>query len=279
MLLWVPVALGAPSGQGDPFFTLQERLIADGFDKSSVKAIYASPQIYFDREGIRAYAAHREATLDYGQFLTRASIDKAVDYTGKYRDVLLQTQRDYGVAAEVITAILLVESRLGTSVGKHRVINTLSSLAVLDEGSKRDRLWHDHGQNRIWESRRDFERWALRKADWAYRELKAYLQYVGSQDLDPFFARGSYAGALGFSQFVPSSLLAFGRDGDKDGKVNLYEHVDAIESVANYLREHGWRPGLERREAFRVLLSYNQSNYYAETVLKVAECLTNLRPE
>jgi len=280
--IWLLVSahgsLGGPSARPDPFSALQQRLVGDGFDKALVEAIYSRPEVSFDREGVMAYSSHREATLNYDQFLAPSSIDHAIDYANKYRNVLLKTQMQYGVEGEVITDILLVESRLGTFIGKHRVINTLSSLAVLDEAGKREMLWQDHVKDQVWESREEFDRWASRKSRWAYRELKAYLEYVGAQNLDPFSAHGSYAGALGFAQFVPSSVLKFGRDGNEDGQVNLYEHDDAIESVANYLKEHGWRPGLDRDEAFRILLSYNHSTYYADTILKVAERLTKLRP-
>ena len=96
---------------------------------------------------------------------------------------------------------------------------------------------------------------------------------LGQQKVDPFSMNGSYAGALGFAQFIPSSVLKFGKDGDQDGQINLFQHGDAIESVANYLKQHGWKPDLTRKEAFRILLRYNNSKYYANTILKVADRL------
>jgi membrane-bound lytic murein transglycosylase B len=90
--------------------------------------------------------------------------------------------------------------------------------------------------------------------------------------------RGSFAGALGIAQFLPSSVLKFGKDGNRDGRINLFDHADAIESIASYLNQHGWRPSLTRNEAFRVILYYNNSKYYAETILKVSERLAKLRP-
>ena len=78
---------------------------------------------------------------------------------------------------------------------------------------------------------------------------------------------------------MPSSLLRFAQDGNRDGQINLFQHADAIESIANYLKQHGWRPGLKRHEAFRILLRYNHSKYYADTILKVAERLEKLRPK
>ena len=277
LLGWADGAHGEPSRRPHPFGTLQQRLIGDGFDRSLIKAIYARPEVTLDEQGLTAYFLHREATLDYDQFLAESSVDHAIGYLKKHGAALLHAQELYGVEGEVVTAILLVESRLGTYVSKRLVLNTLSSLAALDETAKRDMLWRTYIKESAPASKDRFEGWALRKSAWAYRELRAYLKYVQAQKVDPVSVYGSYAGALGFAQFIPSSILKFGRDGNKDGQINLYEHVDAIESVANYLKQHGWRPGLNRDEAFRVLLSYNHSSYYADTILKVAERLSRLR--
>ena len=278
LLGWADGTHGKPSTRSDPFAMLQQRLISDGFDRSLIQAIYARPEVTLDERGLTAYFLHREATLNYDQFLTPSSIDKAKDYLRKHGAALEQAQEFYGVEGEVVTAILLVESRLGTFVSKRRVLNTLSSLATLDEKVMRDMLWQTHVKDSAPASKDPFERWALRKSAWAYGELQAYLKYVKAQNVDPLSVHGSYAGALGFAQFMPSSVLKFGRDGNKDGQINLYEHTDAIESVANYLKQHGWRPGLNRDEAFRILLCYNHSSYYADTILKVAERLSRPRP-
>ena len=188
-----------PSARVDPFSTLQQRLIRDGFDRSRVEVIYSRPEVSFDQQGIAAYAAHREATLNYDQFLTPSSIDLAIDYINTHMSVLQEAQKLYGVEGEVVAAILLVESRLGTYIGKRRVFNTLSSLAVLDEAAKRDMLWHTYVKETVSESKEEFDRWALRKSAWAFGELKAYLKYVNTHNVDPLSMRGSYAGALGFA--------------------------------------------------------------------------------
>ncbi len=269
---------GEPSRGADPYATLQKRLIRDGFDRSFIRLLYSRPEAAFDQEGLTAYFSHREATLNYDQFLTRSSIDQAIDYLGQHQKAFKQTQSVYGVEEEVITAIILVESRLGTFIGKRLVLNTLSALAALDDKDSRDMLWHTYVRHKARGSRSQFDQWARRKSAWAYGELKAFLQHVKAQKVDPFSVYGSYAGALGIAQFVPSSVLRFAQDGNRDGRINLYDHEDAIESIANYLKQHGWRPGLKRHEAFRTLLNYNHSRYYAETILKVAERLRDLRP-
>lgn len=272
-------ACGEPSNKPDPYATLQERLIRDGFDRALIRSLYSRSGVIFDQQGLGAYFLHCEATLNYDQFLTRSSIAPGIGYLSKYREALQQAKEIYGVEGEVITAIMLVESRLGAFVGKRLVLNSLSGLAALDDRTNRDMLWHTWVKQKAPRSREEFDTWASRKSAWAFDELKAFLEYIEAQRLDPFSVHGSYAGALGIAQFLPSSALRFARDGNGDGQIDLCQHEDAIESVANYLKQHGWRPGLKRREAFRILLCYNRSTYYADTILKVAERLSKLKAQ
>jgi membrane-bound lytic murein transglycosylase B len=231
----------------------------------------------FDEQGVSTYFLHREAALNYDQFLTQSSIDQTLDYLSAHRETLEKAQADYGVEPEIVCAIILVETRLGKLIGSRLVINTLSTLAALSDREPRETIWRENLKERATGSQKEFEIWASRRSAWAYRELKAYLQYVTTQGLEPFSIRGSFAGALGIAQFIPSSVLEYAKDGNQDGKINLFDHEDAIESIAYYLNRHGWRPSLARQKASDVLLSYNQSQYYVETILEVAERLGKSR--
>jgi len=84
---------------------------------------------------------------------------------------------------------------------------------------------------------------------------------------------GSGAGAFGLTQFLPSSYLRFAVDGDGDGVVSLYDADDAIASTANYLRGNGWRPGISYTDQRRVIWTYNHSDAYIDTVLRLADVL------
>ncbi|MBW1740509.1 MAG: lytic murein transglycosylase [Deltaproteobacteria bacterium] len=275
----IPLAHAEPSNSMDPFSNLQRRLIRDDFDRALIRSLYSRPEVGFDKEAVSAYFLHREATLNYDQFLTQSSIDQAAAYLIQHQKALKRAESVYGVDGEVITAIILVESRLGTLMGKRLVLNTLSTLAALSHAGTRERLWRALLKHKANGPKNQFDAWATQKSAWAYGELKAYLKYISTQGLNPFSMYGSYAGALGIAQFMPSSVLKFARDGNRDGQINLYHHEDAIESIANYLKRHGWHPGLKHHEAFLVLLSYNHSKYYADTIIKVAERLSKLRPK
>jgi membrane-bound lytic murein transglycosylase B len=122
-------------------------------------------------------------------------------------------------------------------------------------------------------SRKKFENSARKKSKWAYKELKAFLEYTEQEGFDPAEIPGSFAGAMGLSQFVPSSILNYGKDGNNDGSIDLLTHADAIASIANYLKSHGWRPGISRKKAEKVIYHYNHSKYYVKAILKIADLL------
>ena len=91
--------------------------------------------------------------------------------------------------------------------------------------------------------------------------------------MDPAGIQGSYAGALGIPQFMPTNIRALARDGNDDGRIDLFDHADAIPSVASYLKHYGWRPGINGKKAYEVLLNYNYSKPYAKTILKISRLL------
>lgn len=266
-----------PSRNPHAFAGLQKRLIRDGFDRSMIRAIYSKPQMNFDGQGVTVYFLHREASLNYDQFVAQPSIKPAKRYLSKHQGALERADKRYGVEPEVITAIILVESNLGTLIGRHLVISTLSSLAAAADKANQDIAWSTYVKPKVPDSRGEFSTWVDRKSAWAYRELKAYLKYVSKESLDPFSIYGSFAGALGIAQFIPSSVLRYAQDGNRDGQINLSHHEDSIESIANYLKQHGWRHGLSRKRAFRIVLKYNNSKYYANCILKVADRLSGRR--
>ena len=106
-----------------------------------------------------------------------------------------------------------------------------------------------------------------------YPELRALFEIADRQQIDLFTFRGSVAGAFGLSQFLPTSYLKFAVDGDRDGKISLFDTDDAIASTANYLAVHGWKNSDPLKKKQRVIWSYNHSKPYIDTVLGLAEVL------
>ena len=273
LLLLGLVGLAPADDTADSFQALQKRLIDDGYDSDRIKTIFASPDVSFEKGGVSAYFMHNEAKLNYKQFTRIWSISSARKYMQEHQEALAFAENTFGVDKEVITAIILVETKLGTYVGNKSVINTLATLSAMAAAEPRQIIWENLPDNDRRMSRPKFEKKADQKSSWAYRELKAFLTYTEKQGMDPTTIKGSYAGAMGISQFMPSNIAPYGQDGNQDGKVDLFVHADAISSVAGYLKHYGWKPGIARDQAFKVVYHYNRSKYYVNTILDIAEKL------
>jgi membrane-bound lytic murein transglycosylase B len=268
--LLLPAVAAARSA--DYFGPLQTWLVRDGFSAPRVAELYARPETEFEYQGVSSYFVHRESKLNYGQFLEPGPIDRAWQYLQRHQAAMAKAEQGFGVDRHVIAAILLVETRLGSYIGKPKVFNMLSSMAALEDPSVRDTVWSRvQGDTRL--SRSNFDAKADQKGRWAYGELKAYLRYAASENLDPLSIVGSYAGAMGYCQFMPSNISKYARDGNGDGRIDLFDHADAIMSVASYLSNFGWHHGANRDQQYKAVYAYNHSKYYVNTVLAIADKL------
>jgi membrane-bound lytic murein transglycosylase B len=254
------------------FGTLQEKLVSEGFEREKIAKIYKSPQVFFDTKGVSLFFVHREAGLNYSQFPSALAIAAAKIYMKSYETELAKAEELYGVDREVITAIILVETKFGQSLGKRQVINTLSTMASLSDPDVRSRFWKEISDSTTL-SFEAFEKKALDKSSWAYRELKALLRYTEREEIDIIKLTGSYAGAMGIPQFMPSNIMRYAADGNTDGRIDLFVHADAIASIANFLKKCGWYRGIDEENAKKVVRQYNPSSYYIDTILQVAQKL------
>lgn len=110
-----------------------------------------------------------------------------------------------------------------------------------------------------------------KRADWAYKEVRALLEHLLRDKADPRKLPSSIYGAVGLCQFMPSNIAVYGADGDGDGKVDLFSVPDAVASLSNYLARHGWKPGLTPDRQHKILMTYNHSQTYANTILALSE--------
>lgn len=149
-------------------------------------------------------------------FLTERREREGIAFLEAHREALSRAQAETGVPAELIVAIIGVETYYGRIAGSYDVIDALTTLAF------------------------DYPK----RSPFFTGELKSLLLLAREQGLDPRDLKGSYAGAMGYGQFMPSSYLAYAIDFDGDGLADIWNNpVDAIGSVANYLARHGWRAG------------------------------------
>lgn len=283
--LWVPLflfcsalfpAIGASEAKRDPnavfFKDVQARLLQEGFNSVMLERLYGKPDVRFDAETVSLFFVHSEARVNYDQFTTWKAIRKARKYMEAYEKELQYAKAKYKVGPEVITAILLVETQLGTYLGRSLIFNALSTMAALTDPEARKILYNELPAKRRY-SKAKFEKKAARKSKWAFAELTAFIHYTAREDMETTRIKGSYAGAMGMAQFMPSNAYTLARDGNGNGRIDLFEHADAIVSIANYLKYHGWKPGISSKKQYRVILHYNNSKYYANTVLKIAKKL------
>ncbi|HHL45520.1 MAG TPA: lytic murein transglycosylase B [Gammaproteobacteria bacterium] len=149
-------------------------------------------------------------------FLTDKRVKGGAEFWDKHAETLARAEQEYGVPPEIIIAIIGVETRYGGYTGKHRVIDALTTLAF--DYPPRSKFFTS--------------------------ELEQYLLMTREEQIDPLSLKGSYAGAMGIPQFISSSYRNYAVDFDHDGHRNLWDNpVDAIGSVANYFKRHGWKPG------------------------------------
>jgi membrane-bound lytic murein transglycosylase B len=149
-------------------------------------------------------------------FITDARIARGVDFWRQHEAVLARAEREYGVPAQVIVAIIGVETFFGRNTGNFRVIDALSTLSF------------------------DYPP----RAAFFRKELREFFLLARDEQLDPLTLKGSYAGAMGLPQFMPSSFRAYAVDFDGDGHINIWtDPDDAIGSVASYFKQHGWVAG------------------------------------
>lgn len=149
-------------------------------------------------------------------FITDSRIEGGVDFWQEHRDILARAEHEFGVDADVIIAVIGIETFYGRISGSWRVIDALATLGF--DYPPRSRFF--------------------------VSELENFLLLTREEAIDPNTVTGSYAGAMGGGQFMPSSYRAYAVDFDGDGKRDLWDSwADVIGSVANYLSRHGWQHG------------------------------------
>jgi len=177
----------------------------------------------------------------------------------------------------VIAAIMWVETGYGRNFGRQKAASMLASMAAASSdfsvvAPAVAELGQDH------ETLAFLRRLAVERGDWALNELEALLGYAFANGLDPNVFPGSIYGAIGWGQFMPSNILKYGEDGDGDGRVDIFNKADAIASIGRYLQGHGWAGPQMSEEARReVIMKYNRSGIYVNTVLYVADHLAGRR--
>lgn len=194
-----------------------EMVKTHNFDQGALATLLG--QAHYSQEIIDAINRPYEAKpwRDYRKlFLTPERIEGGVAFWRDNAETLRRAESRYGVKAEILVAIIGVETNYGSNVGRHRVLDALTTLGFTYP----------------------------KRAAFFRSELEHFLLLTREEQIDPVTAVGSYAGALGKPQFISSSYRAYAVDFDEDGRRDLWgSNPDVIGSVANYFARHGWRTG------------------------------------
>jgi len=242
VLACIVVLLAAPALAAPPFSEradvqafIGELVARDGFVDADLKDVFSRVQRV---EPVLQLIppAERPSWEDYrGLFVNEQRVSGGLAFWKANRKHLERAEREYGVAAQVIVAILGVETNYGRNMGRYRVVDALTTLAF------------DYAP----------------RASFFRAELEQYLLLAREWNIDVFALRGSYAGAIGLPQFMPGSVRRYAVDFDGNGSIDLRgSSADAIGSVANFLKNHGWQPG--EPVAFRAKVSAELAAAYGD---------------
>jgi membrane-bound lytic murein transglycosylase B len=240
--------------QGDPFGNAREVLLSHGFEGEYVDALFSDPRMRLYPIIKKVMDAPSES-LTYEKYRKVMAVDQKIrDGKGfmlKYADELTDAEERYGVDKHYIAAIIGAESDYGRNSGTYDPVGVFVTMI--------ENIPH--------------------KRAFGARELVELVRFCRKYDVDPHSLKGSYSGAIGIAQFMPSLLNKLYVDADGNGKPDPAAVADAIHSVGNYLKNHrgygsGWSLGtkaLPGNKNWRALLAYNMHPKYARAVSEIAE--------
>ena len=213
--LYVPLIFLDYSKTTQVLSFIEEMVTKHGFEESYLIEIFQSAEK--KEKIINSMNRPAEKKFSWTQYKARLispiRVNNGADFLQRFLPEFEKAEEKFGVPKEIIAAIIGIESSYGSITGRERVIDSLSTLAF------------------------DYPR----RSNFFTKQLEHFLLLAREEKLDAFSMKGSYAGAMGYGQFIPSSYRSYAIDFDNDGIRNIVTNpIDAIGSVANYLSKHGW---------------------------------------
>ncbi|OGU57308.1 MAG: hypothetical protein A2X64_06245 [Ignavibacteria bacterium GWF2_33_9] len=270
------------------FSPVIEKLRAAGVDSMFIDKLISDSLVVFEDKYLQLDVPYRTVTSDkpkqpttkyYSSVMNDMSIRKIEKFIDTYSVPLNDVEMLYKVDKETLASLLMVETRHGEYLGYHNVASVYLCLALADQpefieyNMKRMKKKYNLSKGGYVQVKQKMVNRSKTKAKWALNEIIALYKISEKIPHKVTEIYGSYAGAFGIPQFLPSSYNKFAVDGDSDGEVNLFNFNDAIYSCANYLNKHGYGPTTsEKRDA---IYSYNHSQKYVNTIIELARRVKN----
>ncbi|MRR08001.1 MAG: lytic murein transglycosylase [Deltaproteobacteria bacterium] len=253
----------------DPRMFVEDMLVSKGHKRSEVHALLADQRVKINA-GVMVtnmFYAKPAPSKKNGKVMAfdQKYIGLGLEFMDDHSDAYYEACERYKVSPEVITAILIIESQLGKYPMKYSVFNVYASLTTLLDSEYLNATLQERKEKHTLTE--DNITAARKKGNWGLGELSAFIKLSENLGVDPLTIYGSYAGALGWAQFIPTSFLKFGVDGDNDGKVDPFNMDDCIVSVANYLKLAGWKEDAADERKRKAIWAYNHHDVYVNTIM------------
>ncbi len=246
-----------------------QKLIKDGVDKKIVNSIYLNEKMPA-LEDVSFKIKPQETPLIYEGFKNQKLINDAALYLKNNKTDFTKAEKRFGVSRNVIVSIMLVETHLGANTGNSLIINRLSRVGSI----AKPEIIKENYERLLKEDKtvtyKEVEDRAIYLESRFYPEVLALIKISRKYKIDLMNLKGSFAGAFGIPQFLPSTFLNYAVDGNKDGTISLFNKSDAIYSIANYLSKLGWKDNASQKQKESVIWQYNHSQPYIDTVLYIA---------
>lgn len=209
--------------------------------------------------------------------VTPQSIEETLKYLKANEPHFKAAKKKHKVPPEVISALLWIETRHGDDRGQFHIVSVYMHLLQAERLKPRKYLTdlaleqnEKHKQYKRKELKALMKERVKRKSNWAREQLLALSEIHKKKKLDLKELKGSFAGAFGIAQFIPSSYRDYAQAAKPKASPNLYDAADAIMSVANYLKKHGWN-NKKSKSKISALMKYNNSRDYADSILEISK--------
>jgi membrane-bound lytic murein transglycosylase B len=243
------IAVGQAPGENYKVFNrlLNETRIEDYYSVNEIRTIFENPRLKEEPAVLKRFSKKPEKIKTYKQyreiFVTEERLGGGVDFYFKNKEMLNKIMLEFDIDPLILVTIVGIETNYGKKYAEYSVFNSLYTQIVN----------------------------LPKRSSWATKELFHLLLYTKDQNISPFQLEGSYAGAFGYGQFIPSSFNKLSIDYNKDGKKDPYDWEDVLGSIAYYLTQNGYPKNdynfSFRSPIWRSIRTYNRSDKYANTII------------